>query len=266
MDCWKPLIVRTSNFRNLEAVRRLVEAACGASVKIGSLRFKARQSIRKFNNRKSAEMDSVNHDQTAIVEDLIGRLRSGNLEAREELIEVAANRLLRLTRKLKSSFERSVGRWEQTEDIFQRANFRLYQSLEKVELNDAAHFFNLAATQIRRELIDLTRHYKGVNARYLTRNADAAGEASADGRESPMLDPAEATGNVHELELWSEFHAAINELPEQLKTVVDLLWYHQMSQNDAARVLETSERNIRRLWRSARLQLDEKFDGLLSVD
>ena len=84
----------------------------------------------------------------------VDRLKAGDPAARDELIACACNRLLALTRKIKRGFA-EVGRWEQTEDVFQNATLRLCQALEKVELTDARHFLRLAAVQIRREMIDL---------------------------------------------------------------------------------------------------------------
>lgn len=206
---------------------------------------------------------SENAGNTAIVDNLISELREGNEEARDELIRVASARLLRLTRKLRNSFHGSVGRWEQTDDVFQRATLRLCQSLEKVELNDSAHFFRLAATQIRRELIDLARHYKRMNAKHLTRHGESERSPSNAAGQDALFNPEQGTGNPHELQEWAEFHAMIEGLPEQLKNVVNLLWYHGMSQSEAAQVLETSERNVRRYWRAARLHLHEKLGGRL---
>ena len=79
---------------------------------------------------------------------------------------------------MKKDFDR-IGRWEQTEDIFQQAALRLHQSLEKVELHDATHFLRLAATQIRRQLIDLSRRYYGAEGAG-RHHVSQAGNGSAD--------------------------------------------------------------------------------------
>ena len=50
----------------------------------------------------------------------VDRLRAGDPAAHDELIACACNRLMALTRKIKRGFA-DVGRWEQTEDVFQNA-------------------------------------------------------------------------------------------------------------------------------------------------
>jgi RNA polymerase sigma-70 factor (ECF subfamily) len=55
-----------------------------------------------------------------------------------------------------------VGRWEQTDDMLHGALARLCQALEAAVPKSAQHFYNLAALQIRRELLDLTDRYQGL--------------------------------------------------------------------------------------------------------
>ena len=115
------------------------------------------------------------------VEKLVERLGAGDDSARDELISSAADRLMQLTRTMKRGYGR-VARWEQTEDVFQRAIMRLHRSLEKVQINDARHFYRLAATQIRRELIDLSRHYggpEGMGANHATQLASRPDQSQA---------------------------------------------------------------------------------------
>lgn len=65
--------------------------------------------------------DATNTHQ---IEFCIDRLGHGDPAARDELIACACNRLLALTRRIKRSFG-GLGRWEQTEDVFQNAALRL---------------------------------------------------------------------------------------------------------------------------------------------
>lgn len=80
--------------------------------------------------------------------------------ARDEIIRHACDRLEKLTRRMLRHYPR-LRRWEQTADVFQNALIRLHRSLETVEPESVAQFYGLAATQIRRELIDLARHHFG---------------------------------------------------------------------------------------------------------
>ena len=204
-----------------------------------------------------SEQTQMDHIQA-----LIARLQQGDDSARAELINTACDRLMNLTRKIKRSFGR-VQRWEQTEDVFQRATMRLYQSLEKVTPNDARHFYRLAALQIRRELIDLTRHYSGPQGM----GGNHATQMVSDSSDSPVLhaayDAAEQTGGPSQLNQWSEFHQAIEKLPDEQREVTELLFYHELEQSEAAQLMGVSVRTIKRYWRDAKLSLYETFDGEL---
>ena len=78
----------------------------------------------------------------------------------DKLIESASDRLLRLTRRMLRNYPH-LHRWERTDDVFQTAVMRLHRSLTEVKPESVSQFFGLAATQIRRTLIDLVRHHFG---------------------------------------------------------------------------------------------------------
>ena len=139
--------------------------------------------------------------RTQVIQKLVDRLKQGDESARSELLNAACERLLHLTRKIKRDFNR-VGRWEQTDDVFQRASMRLYKSLEKVELSDAQHFLRLAATQIRRELIELSRRIDGPHGfakNHATQPGLANNEQSNDGA-GYAFDAAELTGDPRQMQ------------------------------------------------------------------
>jgi len=52
-------------------------------------------------------------------------------------------------------------RWEQTDDVFQNSMVKLHRALSEVRVESVRHFFNLAAVQVRRELLDLAKHHFG---------------------------------------------------------------------------------------------------------
>jgi len=55
----------------------------------------------------------------------------------------------------------NVHRWAETDEVLQNAVMRLMRSLEKIEPASVAVFFGLAAEHLRRELLDLARHFHG---------------------------------------------------------------------------------------------------------
>ena len=52
-----------------------------------------------------------------------------------------------------------------------------------------------------------------------------------------------------------DIHGIIEQLPDELKEVFDLYYYHDLPQTDIARMLQVDVRTIKRRWRSARLAL-----------
>ena len=179
----------------------------------------------------------------------IDRLREGDDSAREALLSRAFDRLRRLARKILKGYP-VVGRWEQTDDVLQNAMIRLDRALRYLDPPTAKDFFRLAAAQIRRELIDLARHYegpKGLGANHESRQGPDS--RIGFGRST------EASQDHERLAEWSEFHEKVEALTDQDREMFDLLWYQGMSQAEAAASLGVSERTVNRRWLSARLHL-----------
>jgi RNA polymerase sigma-70 factor (ECF subfamily) len=170
----------------------------------------------------------------------IQRLRQGDREARDALLACAGDRLLRLTRKmLRLSSDDAM--------------LRLYRSLDQIELEDARHFFHVAALQIRRELIDLARRYQGAYGMGRNLRLQPAKEET----EAARLDPAEQTYDPADLATWVEFHQRVEQLPEDDRDVFQLLWYGGLTPEEVAEALHVSARTVRRRWQSARLALHD---------
>jgi len=184
---------------------------------------------------------------------LIDLANAGDPASREALLDHACDRLLRLTRKI---FHASgeLRRWEETGDVFQNSMLRLHRALSGTQVESVRHFFNLAALQIRRELIDLARHHFGP-------------EGIAHNHHTDQQAPDEAGGSLHgradepdDLADWTEFHERVEGLPEDEREVVNLLFYEAMTQDDAARVLGVNVRTVKRRWQAARLRLHGNHD------
>ena len=183
----------------------------------------------------------------------IERMNAGDTKARDELLQHASGRLERLARKMLQDFPR-VHRWEDTADVMQNAVLRLLQALKAVKIGSAGEFFRLAALEIRRELLDLTRHYYGPDG--LGAN-QATGIKGDSGQETPppAHDPSDSTFEPSKLAAWTQFHQQAEALPEEERNVFDLLWYQDLTQSQAAQILHVSVPTIKRRWLSARLHL-----------
>jgi DNA-directed RNA polymerase specialized sigma24 family protein len=99
---------------------------------------------------------------TASLRKLVERIHDGDHQAADELIRRGAGRLKRLTRKMLNSFPK-VSKWEETGDVLQNALVRLLGTLGKLKPENTRAFFGLATEHLRRELLDLNRHYQGAD-------------------------------------------------------------------------------------------------------
>lgn len=190
---------------------------------------------------------------------LINRFNRGDSSARELLLERACERLRRLTRKILGAYP-TVSRWEQTDDIFQQCVLVLYTSLEDVRPQNVRAFMGLAATQIRRKLIDLARKYNGPNGMGKMHATSGGGDSQSSNNELRVED---ATSGPLTLQKWTEFHEHVDQLPDDEKEVFDLIYYQGLSITQVALLVEVSDRTVKRRWRSAKLALVKSVGDLV---
>lgn len=178
-------------------------------------------------------------------------LRRGDSEGRSRVIEHACDRLRCLARRMLRGYP-GVRRWCETDDVLQGALIRLHRSLAEVWPESARQFYGLAATQIRRELLDLARHHYGPQGNGANHHTDG-GEA-ADASSDVRCDP-------EGLDDWTAFHECVEALPEEQREVFNLLWYEGLTQPEAAAVLHISLATLKRRWQSARILLHGAMRG-----
>jgi RNA polymerase sigma factor (sigma-70 family) len=199
----------------------------------------------------------------ARVERLVRRLTDGDDSAVGELITHACQRMRRLTRKMLSGFQR-LRRWEETDDVLQNAMMRLHRALQKVKPPSPRDFFSLASTQIRRELIDLSRHHFGPHG-FAYNYSTSPGDGGAGDSPSPRDQKEDVSHEPARLARWREFHEQVAALPPEERGIFDLLWYQGLTQTRTAAVLGITERTVQRRWQSARLRLYDALHGELPV-
>lgn len=199
--------------------------------------------------------------ETTQLQQWLGRMQAGDLSAREELLQHYSGRLRQLARRMLKGFP-GLRRWEETDDVYQNAMIRLLRALREVTPASPRHFLSLAATQLRRELIDLARHYHGPEGP----GAHHASRPGNDDSDHPLPPAHERLDDTHEptrVAAWSEFHERIAALPDEEREVFDLLWYHGLAQAEAAALAGVTVRTIKRRWQSARLRLRQALHGEL---
>jgi len=195
--------------------------------------------------------------ESTLIQSLIDRLLAGDVTARDDLLTATCERLQKLTRKMLGSYP-NLRRWEQTDDVLQNASMRLCRAMNDAAPKSPRHYFHLAAVQIRRELIDMSRHHFGPQGPGAHHLSDAGGPASS---AAPAHERPDHSSRPSRLAIWGEFHRHVEALPSEEREVFDLIWYQGLSQAEAMSVLNMSERTLQRLWRSARLKMYDACQG-----
>jgi RNA polymerase sigma-70 factor (ECF subfamily) len=147
-----------------------------------------------------------------------------------------------------------VRRAEDTGDVLQGATIRLLRALRAVAPGSTREYFGLAAEQIRRELLNLARRYRGDRGRNLPLSPSDPNGAH---------DPVDPAPPVDDLERWAAFHQAVERLPAEEREVFALSFYHGWTQARIAELLGVDERTVRRRWRSGCSRLYERLGGWL---
>jgi RNA polymerase sigma factor (sigma-70 family) len=195
-------------------------------------------------------MDQASHF-SAELQLKLERMRAGDKAARDELLKGVSARLEKLARKMLRKYPH-VRRWTETGDVLQNALIRLLRALESLQPKTTRDFFNLAAVQIRRELIDMARHFYGPQ-----------GQAThLESGTFDSLNPAPAKDGDQDLEFWTSFHKAVETLPTEEREVVSLIFYHGWQQQQVAELFQVNTRTIRRWWQAALVKLHDTCKDL----
>jgi RNA polymerase sigma factor (sigma-70 family) len=204
---------------------------------------------------------------------VLARLGSGDPSARDEVIAIANERLTQLSRRIFRGEFASLGNAEVTTDVWHEAFFKLRNALDDVTPTTPREFFGLAARNIRWTLLDMVRKAQGRRAKRGAESGGPSGSAGKKaGRPKMILDGAPGDGMLGQvaaesgddpvdLAVWGEFHEAVNNLPERLREIFDLHFYHGLTQQEVADAMGVNVRTIKRHWLQARLELVKAMEG-----
>lgn len=200
--------------------------------------------------------DPAGPQSTLEIQRLLGRLAIGEPDASRQLLESSMNRLRHLARKILADIP-VVSRYEETDDLLQNGSIRLWKALEKHHPPTPLDYFRLAAAVIRRELIDLSRHYFGP----LGAGANLAKSwgVAADDMVAPVDLAVNDTHNPQQLGRWTEFHEYVDNLPDDERSLFDLMWYQGLTLGEASELSGVPERTLRRHWKAARIAVYQKL-------
>jgi RNA polymerase sigma-70 factor (ECF subfamily) len=186
---------------------------------------------------------------TTVLRNWVDRIQAGDKSAREELLRRTLLRLEKLAASMLKSYPK-VGARVEADDIVQNAALRLLRALETVQPGSVREFYGLAATQIRRELIDLARSF----ARQPIQPLPSRRSPPADSTVSAWHPEADSTDQF-ELDKWSRFHQAVETLPDDEREAFSLNYYHGHTQLEIAELCGVTDRTVRRWLQSAMLKL-----------
>jgi RNA polymerase sigma factor (sigma-70 family) len=193
--------------------------------------------------------------KTTVLVRLVERMQGGDREARDELIRAFQGRLEHLAGTMLRKYP-SVGRWVEVGDVLQGSLMRLLRALESVRPESTRAFFGLAAEQMRRELLDLARHFYGPQGQGA--HHDSVGARPDASRQ--RIEPAGPADD--DLDRWCRFHEEVARLPAQEREVVGLVYYHGWTQAQVAALFQVHVRTVRRWWEAALVKLHRELtDG-----
>ena len=179
--------------------------------------------------------------------------------ARDEVLSVAIDHMRVVANRMVRGFPQ-VRRWDETDDIVQGASLRLARALKSVGPVDGRHLLGLIALQVRREVVDLARRYRGTEsfARHHETNTAYNGE-----RRRLLTDAAaDPLANDHDgVALWQRFHEAAAALNEDDRELFNLVWYLELNQEQAAHALGCSVRTVARRWDLVKRHLVDELKG-----
>jgi RNA polymerase sigma-70 factor, ECF subfamily len=177
---------------------------------------------------------------------LLQAWRDGDKAALDRLIPVVYSELRRLAHRY--MVRERAGNSLQTTGLVNEAYLRLVD-LQRIQWQDRAHFFAIAARFMRRILVDRAR-----SRGYRKRGGDTQ-QVSLD----EALVGAEERGP--DLVRLDDALTALEELDERKAKVVELRFFGGLSETEAAEVLKISRETVKRDWRVAKIWLLEQMSG-----
>lgn len=178
------------------------------------------------------------------------RLHPDDAATRKELITRSYDRLAAVARRLLGPAYRE--RPEDTSGLLAEAYLRLETALGAVRPESVRQYLGLAALQMRRALVDIIRKERGRDG----------------GRDTPVALDAGTTGGAAvptpaavDADWRLDLMAAVGRLDETEREAVDLLFFHGLTQLEAAGVLGVDESTVKRRWARARVRLARWLQG-----
>jgi RNA polymerase sigma-70 factor (ECF subfamily) len=206
----------------------------------------------------------VSDESTAVLQGFLERALTGDAAARQRLLELTRDRLMRHARRFLHGRYARLEPFAQTDDVVQQLYVKILRHQDRFWVNargepvqTLAEFFGHTSAWMRDVLCDQLRQAYG-------RDDNRPAVLPLDGSPAdtgPPYEPSSSTLDGEKLRRWTEFHEAVARLPDALRAVFDLLWYQGMSQAEAAALLGVVVPTVKLRWMKARLQVQQALGG-----
>ena len=184
----------------------------------------------------------------------VTELQAGRPNAAEPTFKKIIAKVEMFTRGTFQTFSR-VHPFVDVEDVIQGSLIRLLAAFRTVRPESTRHFYALANELIRKEQLDLVRHYFGPRGQGTNQSGVAVGEG--EGEVTPAAPDAAA-----EIERAKAFHEALAVLPAEEREVLGLTYYHGWSQAEIANLFQVSTRTVQRWSESATATLKGRIGAM----
>ena len=191
-------------------------------------------------------------------------LACGDEASRNALVSLAICRMQQMAHRM---LQRSpkVRRWEETDDVVQRAALRLHRALGAVAPEDGRRLLGLMALQVRRTLLDLARKYSAPDCFAAHHDTNTLRQSGEQGSHTSLAAASNNDTSGH-MERWTRFHEVAAQLPDEERELFDLVWYMGLQQRDVATSLGCSVRTVKRRWESVKERLNELLGEAPPID
>jgi RNA polymerase sigma factor (sigma-70 family) len=202
----------------------------------------------------------VSDQSTAVLQRQLEWAVTGDAEARQRLLELTRDRLMRHARRFLHGRFARLEPFAQTDDVVQQLYLKILRNQDRFWVNadgepvqSLAEFFGHASAWMRDVLCDLLRKEYGRDDNRPAVLPLDGGATDTGLRHEPSSD----TLDGEKVRRWTEFHEVVTRLPDDLRAVFDLLWYQEMSQAEAATLLGIAVPTVKLRWMKARLQVQQ---------
>ncbi len=189
---------------------------------------------------------------TSVINESLVRFAKGDESALPLLIDTAYNRLLILARGHLNRFPK-LRTEEETATVLNQAYTRIENALKEVRPTNVRDFFGLASRHIRWLLLELARHGKRGNEP----RPEVHGGLGAQDSQGQGHDPIAKEKGADLFEYREDIISALDQLDEKYREVVELIFFHNLTQAEAAEIIGVHEDTVKKRWAEARIDLRE---------